>query len=94
MTTKTRGVLEEDDRIEITSDFAVDNTERLWGRPSGWRPFLRRGRYVVSIKISDSDLLLAEADWDRSGKVTFSSAQHTYAVRGRGVSALLAKFRA
>lgn len=94
MLTRARGMLAEDDKIEIPSDFEVDNTEFLWDRLRGWRPFLRRGRYTVAIMPHRSEIWLVEADWDTSGRVIFRGAKHKYIVRGRGISALMAKFRA
>ena len=92
MKTEARGRLVDDDRIEVPSDFECDTIELRWGKESGWRPYLHSGRFLVHV-VHDSELRLSDADWDETGRITFNSAKHGHIVRGRGIAALMARFR-
>lgn len=74
--------LERHGQIELTTSLPIFMEYLRWDEPSGSVRLLEAGRYIVD-KAADDEVILAPADWDKDGHVTFHSTKHTYRITGK-----------
>jgi hypothetical protein len=82
--------LERYGQIELTKGLPIFMEYLRYGEPTGNARLLEAGRYIVD-KATEDEVILAPADWDKEGRVTFHSTKHTYRITGKkGVDELRA----
>jgi hypothetical protein len=65
--------------VELAHDLPLHVERVSWDLRPANLTALPSGRYIVK-KVSDEEVILAPADWDKNFNVTFMSSQHVYAI--------------
>jgi hypothetical protein len=68
-----------DSRVVVRKEIPVPHAELRWGEDNGKVASLHTGRYIVD-RIENGKVLLADADWDLDGSITFHSTKHGHRV--------------
>lgn len=75
-------------KIIVPNNCPISATYHRGGDPIGSYATIPSGKYIVQRYDGEDDevfLVLAAADWDNRGRVTFESNKHKYKVRRRNL---------